>query len=117
VTQADLATNWRNDVPVLATPVLLWLTELACMDATDTCIETGSMTVGYQHDVRHLAATPHSWNVQIVAELVEIDGKMLKFEIAANDGQDEILQGFHTRAIIKREPFLDRLQVKARAFA
>ena len=31
VSAGDLATAWRNDVPVLATPLLLWLSELAAM--------------------------------------------------------------------------------------
>ena len=33
VQEKDLANNWENDVEVLATPVLLWLAEVSCMDA------------------------------------------------------------------------------------
>lgn len=112
VVQDDLATNWRNDVPVLATPVLFWLAELACMNAIDDCTAEGEMTVGYRHEMKHLAPTPKGWLVQITAELVRIEGKMLTFKITANDGEEKILGGFHTRAVIRRQPFIERVSRK-----
>ena len=32
VKEADTAANWGNELPVLATPVLLWLSEIAAME-------------------------------------------------------------------------------------
>ena len=117
VEDSDLATNWRNDVPVLATPILLWLSELACMDAIDGCINDGEMTVGFKHEMSHLAPTPKNWIVQISAELVEIDGKMLIFEVVAHDGEECVLRGRHTRAIIAKTPFVERVQTKSEAMS
>ncbi|GGX65299.1 thioesterase [Tateyamaria omphalii] len=117
VVDSDLATNWRNDVPVLATPVLLWLSELACMDAIDGCTSDDEMTVGFKHEMSHLAPTPKDWLVQISAELVEVDGKLLTFDVVANDGEECILRGRHTRAIIAKRPFVDRVEAKARAMS
>lgn len=113
VVDADLATSWQNDVPVLATPILLWLTELACMRAVEGALEDGRMTLGYGHESKHLAPTPRGWSVQIEAELCAIEGKILTFEIRVHDGQDEVFRGRHTRAIVDRARFVANLTRKA----
>jgi fluoroacetyl-CoA thioesterase len=113
VADADLATSWQNDVPVLATPILLWLCELACMRAVEGALDDGRMTLGYGHESKHLAATPKDWTVQIAAELRAIDGKILTFEISAHDGQDEVFLGRHTRAVVDRARFVANLTRKA----
>ena len=114
VSEADLATNWRCDVPVLATPVLLWLAELACMRAIVGCLDDGRMTLGYGHMVRHLAPTPRGWTVQVEAELVEIDGKILTFEVRASDGVEVVMEGRHDRAIVDRARFVARVDAMLR---
>ncbi|NSX57067.1 thioesterase family protein [Parasulfitobacter algicola] len=113
VEDSDLATSWRNDVPVLATPILLWLSELACMNAIDGCIKDDEMTVGFKHEMSHLAPTPKDWIVQITAELVEIGSKMLVFEVIAHDDEECVLRGRHTRAIIAKTPFIERVHTKS----
>lgn len=113
VLESELAANWRNDVPVLATPVLLWLAELACMRAVDNLLEPGQMTLGYAHDMRHLAPTPHGWTITIEAELELVeDNKLLTFRLEGRDGEEVILSGTHTRAIVDREKFLSRFEAK-----
>jgi fluoroacetyl-CoA thioesterase len=113
VVESDLATNWRNAVPVLATPILLWLAELACIRAIEGALEPGQMSLGYGHDIRHLAATPCRWIVHVSGELIEVTPKMLTFEVSAHDGRETVLTGRHTRAIVDRERFVARVQSKA----
>ncbi|MHB1199482.1 MAG: thioesterase, FlK family [Polaromonas sp.] len=115
VTDADLATNWRNDVPVLATPILLWLAELACMRAIENCLDAKLMSLGLGHDSRHLAPTPKGWTVTVEAELVAISEKTLTFDVRATDQQGEIFSGHHTRAIVNRERFIARVVQKSRS--
>lgn len=113
VQEGELATNWQNDVPVLATPVLLWLAELACMRAIENSLESGKMTLGYAHDIRHMSPTPVGWTISIEAELVKNENdKLLTFKVQAQDTEDVILSGSHTRAIVDRARFLDRLESK-----
>lgn len=112
VTAEELATNWRNDVPVLATPILLWLAELAAMRAIEGTLEPGQMTLGFAHDVRHMAPTPVGWMIELEAELEQIDGKLLTFRIEGRDSEDVILSGRHTRAIVDRNRFLSRFETK-----
>ncbi|HEX8303909.1 MAG TPA: hypothetical protein VF612_03455 [Jatrophihabitans sp.] len=113
VTEADAATRWRNDLPVLATPVLLWLGELAAMDALGDYLEDDEMTVGLSHDASHLAATLVGEQVFLTAVLAHRHGNRLVFEVSGHDGIDEVLRGTHTRAVVSRSKFLARLAEKA----
>ena len=115
VGEADLATSWKNDVPVLATPILLWLAELAAMRAVQGALEPGRMTLGHGHRVEHLAPTPAGWDVHIEATLVAIEGRILTFDITATDGVDTVLSGSHTRALVGRDRFVARVAEKAEA--
>ena len=112
VKSSDLASSWQNDMPVLATPILLWLAEITCMRAVESTLERGEMTLGCQHQISHLAPTPEGWIVTFTAELVAVDGKMLTFDIAAQDGADRVLSGQHTRAVVSRDRFIDRVRRK-----
>lgn len=108
VKSSDLATAWENDVPVLATPVLLWLTERVCMDAVDNHLNEGDFTVGYGHNSRHTAPTPEDWDVTINARLVAQEGIILTFDVEAFDQVDTVLKGQHTRAMLNKQKFLER---------
>lgn len=113
VKATDLASSWQNDIPVFATPILLWLAELTCMRAVEGKLEPRVITAGYRHDVYHSAPTPEEWTVDINAELIAVDDKMLTFEVSAHDGIDVILSGRHTRALLDRERFMRRLERKS----
>ena len=113
VREEDGAARWGNDVPVLATPVLLWLGEIAAMRAVDEALGTGEMTVGRSHDAEHLAATPVGWTVEVTAVLAEVVGRSLHFTVQAHDGQDLVYRGTHVRARVSQERFLQRLADKS----
>jgi predicted thioesterase/MFS family permease len=109
----DLATSWENDVPVLATPVLLWLAERASMQVLTTALADGEMTVGYAHEeALHLAATPEGWEITMTATLESVDRSRVRFRVEAHDGHDVIYQGVHVRAVVQRDKLLARLQAK-----
>jgi fluoroacetyl-CoA thioesterase len=110
VTEEDSAARWGNELEVLATPVLLWLAETTAMKALDGAVPDTEMTVGFAHDVRHLAPTPIGDTVRITARLVEIDGRKLIFEVSAADSSATVLAGRHTRAIVNRVAFSARVR-------
>lgn len=112
VLERDLATNWENDVPVLATPVLMWLAEKACVEVINSQAAEPLMTVGYAHDMTHLAATPVGWTIELQAELVAADGRFLSFSVSGNDGADEIVKGTHVRVLVDRSRFIEKLTAK-----
>ena len=110
VREEDLATAFANDVPVLATPILLWLAEVAAMRAVEGALEPGSMTVGVAHRSEHLAATPLGCTVRVRALLVEVDGARLCFAVEGSDGSAEILAGEHDRVVVEAKRFRDRVR-------
>lgn len=110
VTEADSAARWGNELEVLATPVLLWLGEITSMKAVEGAVPDTEMTVGFAHDVRHLAPTPIGDTVRITATLVEVDGRKLVFEVSAADSSATVLAGRHTRAIVNRAAFTARVR-------
>ncbi|HEX8745068.1 MAG TPA: hotdog domain-containing protein [Thermoleophilaceae bacterium] len=112
VREQDLATAFANDLPVLATPVLLWLAEVAAMRAVEGDLEPGTMTVGAAHRARHLAATPRGLTVTIGARLVDVDGARLRFEVAGRDEADEVLAGEHDRFLVEAGRFRRRVRRK-----
>ncbi len=111
VESPHLATAWENDVPVLATPILLWWGELAAMDAVATVIGAPWMTVGVHHDATHLAPTVEGAEVEVTARLRSIDDALLTFEVTAHDGSREVLRGRHTRGVVHAERFRDRNRI------
>ncbi|MGZ4110901.1 MAG: thioesterase family protein [Tumebacillaceae bacterium] len=110
-----LATNWKNDFPVLATPILLWLAELVCMKVVEQEMGADAHTVGTAHEMKHLAATPEGFAFTITATVVEVDRKRLVFDVEGHDGVETILQGRHERFLIDGEKFRERVQAKATA--
>lgn len=106
----DTAGSWGNDVPVLATPVLLWLGEITAMRILEDALEDGEMSVGVQHsEAQHLAATPEGWPVTLTAVLTKTEGNMMTFSVEGRDAQEVVFRGTHVRAVIDRQRFLRRL--------
>ena len=107
-----------RDMPdVLATGYMVGLLELACLNGILPYIDwPDEQSVGTHVDFSHLAATPAGMTVTIKGELIEIDGRRLKFRVEAWDGIDKIAEGMHERVVINPERFNDRLvQKKAQA--
>ena len=100
-------------VDVLATPRLIGLLEEAAAAAVQPALAEGQTTVGTRVDMRHLAATPVGMQVTATAELVEVDGRRLRFRIQAHDRREPVAEGIHERAIVDRARFLERVSQKA----
>jgi fluoroacetyl-CoA thioesterase len=113
VRERDLATAFANDVPVLATPILMWTSEIAAMRAVEDQLEPGEMTLGVEHRSAHLAPTPLGFTVTARARLVAVEGKRLRFEVTCHDGRDEVLAGEHDRCVVPAESFRERIEQKA----
>ncbi len=99
-------------VEVFATPAMVMLMERAGVAAVDHLLPEGQCTVGVHLDVKHLAATPRGMNVTARAELVEVDGRKLTFQVEAFDDQEKVGEGTHQRVIIDLERFRKRVEDK-----
>lgn len=95
--------------PVLATPVMIMVMENAALNAIRPYLAPGESAVGTAVDVRHLAATPVGRQVTGEAEVTGVDGRTVRFAVRAREGDKEIGNGTHARAVIDIAKFLRRL--------
>ena len=98
-----------GDLAVLATPAMCALMENAAMLAVAPHLEAEQTTVGTALNIEHLRATKVGEEITATAVLTEINGRELKFNIAARDEVGIIGEGTHTRFIVNREKFMSKL--------
>ena len=98
--------------PVFATAQMIAFVEWTCVAALQPYLAPHQRTVGTRVDMTHLAATPVGMTVTAEIELVEIDGRRLRFRVSCRDETEVIGEGFHERAIIDHDRFMARLARK-----
>ncbi len=99
-------------VPVLATPVMVNLMEAAALDAVERLLPAGCQTLGTRLDVRHFAATPVGVGVRASAVLTDVTGRVLTFELSAEDDHEPIGDGTHERIVVDVARFEARVARK-----
>lgn len=111
VGNGDTATAMGSgDVPALATPRLLALAEAATVTALTGHLHEHETSVGTRVQLEHLRATVIGRRVATHAELVQVDGRLLRFAIRAEDEEGLLVgRGEVTRMIVDRERFMSRL--------
>ena len=96
---------------VLSTPSMIGLMERAGIQAVQSVLPEGYTTVGFEVHVKHFAPTAKGKKVTVRAELLEVDGRKLRFRVEAHDEDKKIGEGTHRRAA-----FSHREQVPVRHF-
>ena len=99
-----------GDLDVLATPKLLALAEAATVAAlTQGTIPPDRTTVGTRVELEHLRPTPVGETVTVGAELVQVDGRLLRFEVIVTDDAGQVAaRVLVTRVVVQRAEFLRR---------
>ncbi len=97
---------------VFATPSMIALMENAAYLAVQPQLPAGMSTVGIRIDAQHMAATPVGLKVWAEAELVNVDGRKLTFDITAYDEIEKIGVARHERFVIDEQKFLARAEAK-----
>lgn len=114
VTMEKTAAFWGSGlVAAFATPALVALMENAAFNAVKDVLAEGQTTVGTELNIKHLAATPVGMTVRARAELVQVDGRKLVFQVEAWDDKEKIGGGTHTRFIVDLARFNQRFAEKA----
>ena len=85
---------------VYATPMLVALMEQAAIDSIHSTLLPGEGRVGTQVEMSHTAATPIGMLVTARAELVEVTGKKMVFDVVASDEMETVGKCRHERYII-----------------
>ena len=97
---------------VYATPCMVALMEGAACDAIAEYLPEGKTSVGIELNIKHTSATPVGMEVSAVAEITEVNGSIITFNISASDESGIIGTGIHKRAIIATQKFLEKTYEK-----
>ena len=98
------------DMPmVYATPMMILEMEMASSDAIRGHLQPGWVTVGTEVNVRHLAAALVGATVRTTAKVIAVERRVIRFEVAAFEGERKLGEGQHARALIDVAKFNKRL--------
>lgn len=97
---------------VFSTPSMIALMEKASRELMQPYLEEGQSTVGTRLEVSHVAASPIGAHIRAESTLVEIDRRMLTFEVKAYADGELIGEGRHQRCIIYAERFMEKALAK-----
>jgi fluoroacetyl-CoA thioesterase len=112
VTEADTAVAvGSGDLPVLGTPRLLAWCEAATCAAVAESLDASSTSVGTRVALEHLAASPVGERVEVSASIAHVDGRLVRFTVAASHVADGRVVGTGevTRVVVDRDRFLARV--------
>jgi fluoroacetyl-CoA thioesterase len=98
-----------GSLPVLGTPRLLAWCEAATCAAVAPALDEGQTTVGTRIALEHTAPSAVGSVVQVTATTVHVDGKLLRFSVAARQGGRLVGSGEVTRVVVDAERFLSRV--------
>ena len=94
---------------VYATPMMILEMEMASGDAIRGFLENGWVTVGTEVDISHLAASLVGSTVRTTAKVIAVERRVIRFEVAAFEGERKIGEGRHARGLVNVENFNRRL--------
>lgn len=97
-----------GDLLVYATPCMVALMEGAACEAIADALPDTQTTVGTLLNIEHTSATPVGLEVRAVAEVTNLEGKVITFAVTAYDEAGEIGKGTHKRVIVNSQKFLEK---------
>jgi fluoroacetyl-CoA thioesterase len=99
-------------VHVLATPVMINLIEAAALSAIEHLLPSGHQSLGTLLNVRHTAATPVGMRVSATAQVIAVEGRLVRFRVEAHDEKEAIGEGTHERVVVNVAKFDERVRRK-----
>jgi predicted thioesterase len=98
-----------GDLEVLGTPRLLAWCEAATVAALTGALAEGETSVGTRVELVHQRAAAVGTSVEVRADLVHVDGRLLRFDVAAESAGVLVGHGTVTRVVVDTDRFLARL--------
>ncbi|HEY8247464.1 MAG TPA: thioesterase family protein [Hyphomicrobium sp.] len=103
-----------GQAPVFGSPAMVALIEAAAVACVEDQLADSQETLGIHLDVEHIAATPVGLSVTATAQLIEVTGRKLIFNVEARDVRELIGRGRHTRIVVDRARFRAKVADKLR---
>jgi predicted thioesterase len=110
VTEDDTAAAvGSGSLPVLGTPRLLAWCEAATCAAVGPALADGQTSVGTRIALEHVAPSPVGSRVEVTATTVHVDGRLVRFSVAARQEGKLVGSGEVTRVVVDAERFMSRV--------
>lgn len=111
VTDEDTAAALGSgDLPVLGTPRLLAWCEVVTCAAVPQGVAAGRTSVGTRVSLEHLRPSAVGSRVTVSAEVLAVDGRLVRFAVRAEDDEQRLLAvGEVTRVVVDADRFLARV--------
>ena len=102
------------DMPdVLATGYMVGMMELACVNGMMPYVDwPREQSLGTMVSFQHLAPTPPGMTLHVKGEVIEVEGRRVRFRVEAWDGVERICEGIHERCVIDPARFNARVARK-----
>jgi fluoroacetyl-CoA thioesterase len=98
-----------GSLQVLGTPRLLaWLEATTCA-AIAPALEGGRTSVGTRVSLEHTAPSAVGATIQLTASVVHVDGRLVRFTVAAREAGKLVGSGEVTRVVVDAERFMSRM--------
>jgi predicted thioesterase len=98
-----------GDLPVLGTPRLLAWCEAATCAAIAPRLGEVQTSVGTRVSLEHTAPSPVGATVSVTASVVHVDGRLVRFSVAARQDGRMVGSGEVTRVVVEAERFMSRV--------
>lgn len=98
---------------VLATAALVSFIEAACMEMLADHLEDDEISLGTLVDLTHSAPTPVGSTVRAEIEVAHVEPRLVTFSVTVLDEEDVVSVGTHTRAVVRRQWFEEKVADKA----
>ena len=110
VTEEYTAKHISNEIPVLATPAMIFFMEKTSMKCAQQHLPEPYTTVGISVNVRHLNPVPLGGTVKVISRLLSVEGRKLVFEVKAYYRDVLVGEGVHERFIVNKEKFAEKVR-------
>ena len=98
-----------GSLPVLGTPRLLAWCEAATCAALAPALSDGETSVGTRVTLEHLAPSAVGAALVVTASVVHVDGRLVRFSVAARQDGKLVGSGEVTRVVVGAEKFMSRV--------
>jgi predicted thioesterase len=98
-----------GSLTVLGTPRLLAWCEAATCAALEPALGDGQTSVGTRISLEHTAPSALGATVKVTATVVHVDGKLVRFSVAARQDGKLVGSGEVTRVVVDAERFMSRV--------
>lgn len=120
VDQSMTVPHVRGDYPsfadmprVFATAALVGFIEAACMATIEPYLDEGEVSLGTVIDITHSAPTPVGATVRAEVTVTTVEPRSVTFSVTVLDEEHVISVGTHTRGVVDRARFEQRVADKA----